>query len=130
MYRRCLRNLDTSNKTGTIMRLKRCKILTEKIAQRGHVPRPRYRWLASHTTDVISGLQLPRNLTEPRSFMRLCDLSRRFVLNFVLLVKPLNPNHAKQEPSSFKLLKKRKNQSHYNTKECAFLCARPRAHEI
>lgn len=64
------------------------------------VIRPRRLEIALHTTDAISGLKTPTNLTELRSFLGLCNVFRRFAPNFTFLAAPLNMKLKINQPAT------------------------------
>lgn len=65
-----------------------------------HVIRPRRSGIASYTTEAIRRLKEPTNITK-LSFMKLCNVLRRFVLTFARLAAPLNAKPRKHQPTLF-----------------------------
>lgn len=73
---------------GVILKLKKCKFLTETIDYMGHVTCPRRLKNASHTTDAIERLKGRRNITELKSFLNLFNAFRRLVPNLARFASP------------------------------------------
>lgn len=66
-----------------------------------HIIFPRRPEIASHTTNPISWLHPPTNLTEHCSYPELCSDFWRFGPNFACMVAPLNANLQRDQPKTF-----------------------------
>lgn len=71
------------------------------IGYLGHNIRRRRLENASHTTDVISGLKDPTDITEVCSFLRLCIVFQELVLFLTHLAAPLNVKQRIYKPVAF-----------------------------
>lgn len=71
------------------LKLRKCRIFTNTIYYLRHLIRRRCLDIASLTTGAYSGLKELTSRREFRSFLRLCNVFRQFVLNFARLAASL-----------------------------------------
>lgn len=89
--KRCSREVPTlRQKPGMPLYPKKIRFLKVKIDYLGHVIRSRRIEIALQTTDAIRKWKDPLSVTELRSFLELCRVSKRFVPNFVQKAAFLN----------------------------------------
>lgn len=89
---------------GAALKLKKCDFFTDKIDYLGHVIFRRRLETASDKTDAIKKLKDARNVTDLKSFPRLCYVFSLFVPNFARTSFPINEKLQKDEPFHFILI--------------------------
>lgn len=72
------------------IKVEKCQFFTKTIEFLEHVIRPRLLEIAWNTTNTISELQQPANLTELQTFLELCTVFRRLAPNFADMAAHLN----------------------------------------
>lgn len=72
------------------LKIKNCESSTSFFKYLGEVIMPRHLEIASHTFGTIRNLKPPIMAIEPRYFIRLCNVSRRFVPHLARVAAPIN----------------------------------------
>lgn len=93
--------LSHLKQAGVTLKMKYCTLFTKKIDYLGYVVRPGWPQHANHTTDAIFDVQIPATQTELRSIIFLCDVHRRFVLNYECIAFPLTVILRKKQETDF-----------------------------
>lgn len=93
--------LTLFKEAGLTVKLKELNSFSDMIDYLGHVIIIVRLEVAEHTSDAILCLQYPMNITELKSFLRLCNVFRGFVPNFSLIAVPLNSNLMNDQPGNF-----------------------------
>ena len=88
-------------KAGLTLKLPKCEFFRESVDYLGHIISPGKLNVAHRATEAFSKALPPRNVTELRSFLGLCNVYRRFVPNFARLSKPLNRMLEKGHPTEW-----------------------------
>ena len=86
---------------GFSLKLKKCYFLQSKVDYLGHIVSPEKLAVESKTCNAVQQMHEPNNLTELRSFLRLCNVFRRFVENFARIAHPLTQRLRRGCPSLF-----------------------------
>ena len=82
-----------------------------------HVITPGKLHVAKTNTDAVDGFRPPRTRTEPRSFLGLCNVYRRFVPKFLKTSKPLRVLLRKVQPFEIASLNEAQLQAFFLLKE-------------
>lgn len=82
----------------------KCESFTKCTNYIGNVIGPGCLQGSSHTTDAISNLKLPKDVTVLRAFLNLCNLFMRFVLNIARMAAFIYNLLRKTRPTSFETL--------------------------
>lgn len=96
--KKVLKHLKNSDLT---LNRKKSLFLTETIGYLEHVACWRSLKFAPYTTDAMSGIQEPTNITELKSFLNIFNEFRNFVRNFVRLAVPLKIRLREGKPTKF-----------------------------
>ena len=95
--------LDCLKRSGITLKIKKCKFFTKSVEYLGHIIRPgRLEIDHAHTASLKEALP-PKNKSELRSFLGLCNVYRRFVHRFSHVSGPLNELLKKNSSDSFTL---------------------------
>ena len=89
------------HKAGLTLKLPKCHYFKNSVDYLGHIVTPGRLEIARRATDAIDKALPPRNATEMRSFLGLCNFYRRFVPNFSRIAKPLNQRLTKGQPTKW-----------------------------
>ena len=102
---------------GLSLKLKKCNFFTKTVDYLGHVIRSGKLEVAEKNNVVLKSFKEPKTRTQLRSFLGMCNVYRRFVLNFARIAAPINqllkkesgrdlPPFDESQVLSFNLLKK------------------------
>lgn len=86
---------------GFTLKLKKYYFFTGTIEYPSHVIRKRRLEIATYKVDGIDELKSSTNITEPRSFLKLCDVFRRFVPHFAQIAAFLKDKLKKDHQKHF-----------------------------
>lgn len=82
--------LTPDKAAGMTLELKNCDFFSDAIEYFGHGITPGRLHVAINTKESVRKLTHPKNITELRFFLGLCDVYRRFVWDFAREAAPLN----------------------------------------
>jgi len=89
-----LSQLDTVltllGKHGVTLKAQRCHLFSSEVDNLGHVVRPGRLSLNEENLEAIKKAVFPKTQTQLRSFLGLCNVYRRFTVDFSKTAKPLN----------------------------------------
>ena len=83
---------------GVTLKLAKCDFFTDTVKYLGHVIRPGTLSVDDATKAALRKARYPRNQTELRSFLGLCNVYRRFIRDFAHTAAPLNALLKKGQP--------------------------------
>ena len=86
---------------GVTLKLKNCEFFKDSVRYLGHVIRPGRLEVDLARIAALNKAQHPRNHTELRSFLGLCNVYRRFIRNFTHMAAPLYDMLKKGKPTKF-----------------------------
>ena len=72
------------------LNLKKCSFFTKYIKHLGHIVRPGTIEVDKASTCCLEGLRSPKTISELRSFLRVCNIYRRFIRCLTDIATPLN----------------------------------------
>lgn len=98
--------LTAMREAGITLKIKKCKLFTTKVEYLGHIITPGKLQVDQANTASLREALPPKNKSELRSFLGLCNVYRRFVRNFSKVAGPLNELITKGSPDSFELREK------------------------
>ena len=93
--------LEILRQGGMSLKLKKCHFFTNSVNYLGHVIRPCTLELSEKNIVAIRAAVPPKNQTQLRSFLGLCNVYRRFVPGFARIARPLKELTKKE--TSFQL---------------------------
>lgn len=91
---------------GATPNFKKYRFVIKTIDYLGHAARTRCLETTSNSTNAIQGLRKLKTTTKLSSFLRLCNMSQKFVPYFARLAAPLNAKLRKDQPITFASLNK------------------------
>jgi hypothetical protein len=77
-------------RAGLSLKLDKCHFCNDTVSFLGHVIRPGNLAVAEKNTLSLCTVKPPSTQSEPRSFLGLCNVYRRFVPGFAKIASPLN----------------------------------------
>ena len=83
------------------LKLPKCYFFKTSVDYLGHIVTPGRLEVAKRATEAVEKALPPLNATERRSFLGLCNVYRRFVLNFSRLAKVLNLKLRMDQPDKW-----------------------------
>ena len=89
---------------GVSLKISKCAFFDTSVTYLGHVIRPGRLEVERRNVVSIERAQPPRNQTELRSFLGMCNVYRRFVKGFAKIAAPLNRKTGKDQPFEFEVL--------------------------
>ena len=90
--------LEALQAAGITLKFAKCDFFTDTVKYLGHVIKPGTLSVDNAATASLKGMEYPRNQTELRSFLGLCNVYRRFVPEFARVAGPLNQLLKKGQP--------------------------------
>jgi len=89
-----LSHLDTVltllGKHGVTLKARKCHLLSNEVEYRGHVVRPGRLSVNEKNLKAIKKAVFPKIQTQLRSFLGMCNVYRKFTVDFAKTVKPRN----------------------------------------
>ena len=82
--------LGALRRAGVSLKLRKCSFFTNEVKYLGHVIRPGTMEIDGVATASLKSARAPRTQSEVRSFLGMCNVYRRFVVNFSHIAEPLN----------------------------------------
>lgn len=86
---------------GLTLKLRKCAFFQDTVDYLGHVVSPGKLAVARRGIEAVKKCLPPRDITELRSFLGLCNVYRRFVANFSRIAAPLNQKMKKGMPTKW-----------------------------
>ena len=93
--------LKTMQEAGLTLKLHKCQFFRDTVDYLGHVVRPGKLEVAQRGKEAVQKSLPPRDISELRSFLGLCNVYRRFVPNFSRVATPLNKKMKKDMPTKW-----------------------------
>lgn len=94
--------LQSLRHAGGTIKIKKCKFFKDKVEYLGHIITPdRLQVDEANTPLLLRNALPPRNKSELRCFLGLCNVYRRFIKNFSQIAGPLNELLKKNNPDKF-----------------------------
>ena len=90
--------LSTLQAAGVSLKLKKCKFFTDTATYLGHIIRPGSLEVDASRVAALTEAEHPKNQTELRAFLGLCNVYRRFVPRYSHTVAQLNKLLTKGQP--------------------------------
>lgn len=95
--------LSSLQNAGMTIKINKCFFLHDLMEYLSHIVKPKELSVAPKTIDAVREITAPRNKTQLRSFLGLCDVYRHFVQGFASVAAPLNKQLKKDDSDEFTL---------------------------
>ena len=89
---------------GATLQLPKCHFFQRQVKYLGHIIRPGKLAIYGKNLEAITKALPPRNKTQVRAFLGMCNVYRRFVNGFTRIAHPLNKKVCKDQPESWEHL--------------------------
>ena len=103
-----LRHLESVLKlleaAGATLRIPKCEFFKLQVKYLGHIIRPGRLSIYGRNLEAITKALPPRNKTQVRAFLGMCNVYRRFVHGFTRIAHPLTQKVRKDQPDSWEHL--------------------------
>ena len=96
---------------GATLRLEKCDFFKREVKYLGHILRPGKLAIYGKNLEAITKALPPKNKTQTRSFLGMCNVYRRFVKGYTLVARPLTLKTVKDHPESWDSLSKEEMQA-------------------
>ena len=93
--------LGILREAGATLRLPKCELFKREVKYLGHIIRPGKLAIYGRNLEAITKALPPKNKTQLRSFLGMCNVYRRFVKGFTLIAHPLTRKVCKDQPESW-----------------------------
>jgi len=84
------RVLHRLREAGVTLNLEKCTWFSDEVEYLGHIVRPGQLHVHNKNVDALKHAKFPTSKTQPKSFLSMCNVYRRFVKDFAKRAKPLN----------------------------------------
>ena len=85
-------------KAGVSLEPSKCHLFQQEVEFLGHVGRPGQLLMNQKSVKSLEHALCPGNQTELKSFLRMCNVYRRFIKDYALVAKPLTKLTSKKLP--------------------------------
>ena len=116
------RVLALLKEAGATLRLDKCSFFQKQVKYLGHIIRPGRLAIYGKNLEALGRALPPKNKTQVRSFLGMCNVYRRFIRDFTRIAHPLNQKVRKDAPQSWDALTDEETLS-FNTLKRALLTA-------
>jgi len=85
-------------KSGVSLKLSKCHLFQQEVEYLGHVVRPGQLLVSQKNIKILAQALPPRNQTELKSFLGMCNVYRRYIKDYAHIAKPLTKLTNKKLP--------------------------------
>ena len=96
--------LKLLQEAGATLRIPKCHFFKEQVKYLGHILRPGKLAIYGRNLEAINKAMPPKNKTQVRSFLGMCNVYRRFVAGYTKIAHPLNQKVRKDQPETWETL--------------------------
>ena len=96
--------LKMLREAGATLRLSKCDFFKREVKYLGHIVRPGKLAIYGKNLEAITKVLHPKNKTQMRSFLGMCNVYRRFVKGYTRIARPLTLKTCKDQPESWDTL--------------------------
>ena len=114
--------LSLLKEAGITLRLQKCSFFQKQVKYLGHIIRPGRLAIHGKSLEALEKALPPKNKTQVRSFLGMCNVYRRFIRDFTRIARPLNQKVRKDAPQTWETLTDEETKS-FNTLKRALLTA-------
>ena len=107
---------------GATLRLAKCSFFQKQVKYLGHIIRPGRLAIYGKNLEALEKALPPKNKTQVRSFLGMCNVYRRFIRDFTRIAHPLNQKVRKDAPQEWDALNEEETKA-FNTLRRALLTA-------
>jgi len=90
--------LTLLGKHGVTLKAQKCHLFRDEVEYLGHVVRPGRLSVNEKNPKAIKNAVFPKTQTQLRSFLGMCNVNRRFTVDFAKTAKPLNDANSAKLP--------------------------------
>ena len=98
------RVLALLQEAGATLRLAKCSFFQRQVKYLGHIIRPGRLAIHGKNLEALAKALPPKNKTQVRSFLGMCNVYRRFIRDFTRIAHPLNQKIRKDAPQEWDAL--------------------------
>ena len=110
--------LKILQEAGATLRLSKCDLFKRQVKYLGHIIRPGKLAIYGRNLEAMTKALPPKNKTQVRSFLGMCNVYRRFVRGFTQIAHPLTQKTRKDQPESWGSLNEEDLRAFQELKRC------------